>query len=399
MPRLALTDRFVAGAKPDKGGRASYFDATIAGTELLVSAKTKTFYAHCTTPGGKRIRVKIGNYPIVGLAFARARTLEIRREAEAGKDPRDITAQVPAMTIGSLTESYLAKHVRPNLRSAALMESRLFANVTPIIGQVRLADLHRRDINRVVDAIVARGSLTQARLVYTDLRGMLNWAVKRGDLDRTPMSGMDAPSQSVPRERVLSDDEIRSVWASPTKSQELQMILRLCLATGQRVGEVCGMRRDEIDMKARIWNLPGSRTKNGVPHALPLNDLAMSIIRSTLAATEGQFMFPGGEASLHPGAVAKLLWRHQCGLPRWSAHDLRRSVLTNLAKLGVAPIVIAHVANHQSVARAGVTFAHYVRHGYEREMREALDLWADRLEAIVSGKVAADVVPMKRMRP
>jgi hypothetical protein len=85
------------------------------------------------------------------------------------------------------------------------------------------------------------------------------------------------------------------------------------------------------------------------------------------------------------------------GIAEWSAHDLRRTCLTNLAKLGVTPHVIAHVANHRSLTKSGVTFAHYVQHSYESEKRYALDLWADRLGAVI-GKGAADVVPL-RARP
>jgi integrase len=287
------------------------------------------------------------------------------------------------------------------------MRKRFAADVLPVIGTVKISDLHRRDINRVLDPIVARESLTQARLVFTDMRGMLNWAVKRGDIDANPMTGMSSPSQMVPRERVLSDDEIESLWSTlPTslaKSKTCQRIIRLCLVTGQRVGEIAGMRRDELDMKARTWRLPGSRTKNAHPHVVPLSDLAISIIEEALAdAGESPFIFP----NLTAHAIARMIGRAQevskerpqgrFGIAHWSAHDLRRTSLTGMAKLGVAPIVIAHVANHQSVAKAGVTFAHYVRHGYEREMREALELWADRLKAIIGGESAAIVPMMKR---
>jgi hypothetical protein len=82
----------------------------------------------------------------------------------------------------------------------------------------------------------------------------------------------------------------------------------------------------------------------------------------------------------------------------WSAHDLRRTALTNMAKLGVAPIVLAHVANHQSTIRGGVTFGAYVRHTYDKEKRAALELWAERLAAIVGGKNCAAIQSLKATR-
>ena len=48
--------------------------------------------------------------------------------------------------------------------------------------------------------------------------------------------------------------------------------------------------------------------------------------------------------------------------------------------------MIAHVANHRSVTKGGVTFAHYVQHSYESEKRQALELWADRLWALSAAR-------------
>ena len=83
--------------------------------------------------------------------------------------------------------------------------------------------------------------------------------------------------------------------------------------------------------------------------------------------------------------VSDIIWRYGQTGERWTAHDLRRTALTGMAQLGVSPIVIANVANHRSVSKAGVTLGRYIQHGYEREKRDALELWANRLEAIVSG--------------
>jgi integrase len=238
---------------------------------------------------------------------------------------------------------------------------------------------------------------------------MLNWAVGRGDLDRNPLDGMPAPAVSAPRERVLDDDEIRILWnglpASLAKSKACQRIIRLCLVTAQRVGEIAGMRRDELDLKTSTWSLPGSRTKNGHQHLVPLSGLASKIIEEALEdAGESEWVFPVGDGSLDPHAVARTIGRAQesnegrpkgrFGIPRWTAHDLRRTALTGMAKLGVAPIVLGHVANHRTTTKAGVTLGVYIQHSYRQEVRQALELWSYRLEAIIEGK-SADVVLLK----
>jgi integrase len=300
------------------------------------------------------------------------------------------------MTVATLVESYLAKRVRPNLRSAYQVERRLRKNVVPIVGDIRLTDLHRRDINRAIDAIVARDCLTEANSVFADLRAMLRWAVKRGDLDRDPIAGMSMPSPPRHRDRVLSEAEIRALWnALPTalaKSVDCQRIIRLAVVTGQRVGEISGMTRAELDPRAREWRLPASRTKNEHPHVVPLSDMALGIIDEALAdASESERLF-ALPAKVVPELVAKA--QAEIGIDKWVPHDLRRTVLTRMAAIGVEPIVLGHVANHVGTTKAGVTLGVYVKHTYAAEKRRALDLWADQLAAIVSGEPTAKVIPI-----
>ena len=414
MPRVALTDRFVAGAKAGEADRVEYFDEKTPGLALRVSpAGVKSWVLIFTSPkDDKRARLTLrGGYPTTSLAAARAQALEAKAHLDEGRDPRDVLAahDASAVTVAALYESWLDKHVA-TLRSGKHIDRRMKRNALPVIGAVRLAELHRRDVNRAIDPILKRGKPIEANRVFENMRAMLRWAVARGDLDHSPMDGMAKPSVEATRDRVLSDDEIRTIWhALPkvlAKSETVQRIARLCLLTGQRVGEVAGMRRDELDLKKRVWSLPGSRTKNANAHTVPLSDLSVTIIRDALkAAADGcEYVFPSGEESIRPRHVARTLLRAQAptkenpkgrfGVSEWTPHDLRRTALTGLAQLGVQPIVIGAVANHLSVTKASVTFASYVRHDYAKEKAAALDLWAERLAGIIQGD-AAKVVPMR----
>lgn len=404
--RVQFTDRFVATAKPRAGAQAEHFDSAVKGLALRVGARGKAWNFHYSNPrDGRRARVALGSYPALSLAAARAKAVSMRGYVEDGRDPRELAAAEAAaeMTLADLIESYLIKHVRPNLRSAPAIERRLRKNVLPMIGGVRLAELHRRDISRVIDPILARGRPVEAGRVFEDTRAMLRWAVGRGDLDHAPTEGMRKPSGSKPRERVLSDPEIRTLWhglpRALRRSKACQRIIRLCLVTGQRVGEVAGMRRDELDLDGRTWRLPGERTKNGTAHDVPLSDFATLIIREALAdvGDDAVFVFPAGEGSLPPHAVARTIGRAQdrFGIQQWTAHDLRRTTLTNLAQLGVAPIVAGAVANHLSVTKASITLSVYTRYSYAREKREALDLWAERLGAVLAPAPDAAVIPLR----
>jgi integrase len=415
MPRLALTDRFIQGAKATGAAQVDYFDEKTPGLALRVSESGQKAWTFLFTApdSGKRARMTLGRYPATTLGQARTRATEARGHLDEGNDPRRAMAEqaAGAMTVSALVESYLDKHARPNLSSANAIERRLKKNVTPIVGNVKLADLHKRDVNRCVDPILKRGRKVEAQRVFEDLRAVLRWGVARGDLDRNPADGMKKPNGNAARERVLADDEIRTLWTSLpkalAKSKTVQRIVRLCLVTGQRVGEVAGMRPAELDLKAKVWNLPGARTKNGHAHSVPLSDLAVITIKEAIeAAGKGaKFLFPNdeGDGPLDVNAIAKTIKRAnepseelpkgRFGIEHWTAHDLRRTAVTGMAKLGVAPIVLGHVINHRSVTKAGVTLSVYSQYTYDKEKREALDLWADTLGAIIAG--GAEIVPMR----
>jgi integrase len=391
--RVLLTDRFCERAK-STSVQTDYFDETVTGLALRVSAKgVKAWTLHFTGPTGKRARITLGRYPSTSLAHARALALDAKAAVADGRDPRGAGDE---MTVNDLAARYVEIHAA-GLRSADEIKRRIYRNIVPVIGNVKLSELHRRDATRVVDAVMKRNAPSEAKECFGDLRGMLRWAVSRGDLDHNPIEGMRKPQGSKPRERVLSDDEIRTLWnnlpQALARNPEYQRVIKLCLVTGQRVGEVVGMTRAELDLKHKLWKLPGARTKNGHPHSVPLSPLAIELI----GKDDGEQVFPNStcDPSL---AVSRIIYRAQdrFGIAHWTVHDLRRTALTGMAKLGVAPIVLGHIANHRTTTKAGMTLSVYVHHAYEKEKREALELWADRLQGIIAG--GAEVVTMRGKR-
>ena len=122
------------------------------------------------------------------------------------------------------------------------------------------------------------------------------------------------------------------------------------------------MTRSEIDLKKKLWSLPGARVKNGHQHTVPLSDLAVTVIREAMADSNGEAIFPDDDGSpLISSRITRAVLRvrekspERYGIAEWSPHDLRRTCLDNLARLGVAPHTIAHVANHRSLTKSGVT--------------------------------------------
>jgi integrase len=390
--KIELTDRAIGAL-----GVGDYFDARTPGLNLRVAPPPgpRTWYVNFTSPkDAKRSRLKLGRYPATGLARARGLAREVHEQVERGIDPRYAVADA-SMTVAALTESYLKHHV-PNLRSARLIERRLRADVLPAIGSVRLADLHRRDVHRFLDIINERGSPIAARRVFDDFHAMVRWAVGRGDLDFDPLAALKPPAASKPRERVLDDGEIKVAWEtfSTLFSVDVSVALKLALATGQRIGEVCGMTLGEIDFAKRLWTIPASRSKNKHQHVVPLSDLALELIAEARTHNNGDRIL-----KTEAGLVARAFVDKRDRIPvaHFTAHDLRRTAVTGMQMLGVSPIIAGHVVNHRSSTKSGITLSVYARYDYGKEKREALDAWADRLRAIVAGG-AATVLPMQRQR-
>ena len=425
MPKVQLTDRFCAGVKSIGGRQTDYFDETIRGLVLRVTehGRRAWCYFYTSPRNGKRARATIGTYPATSLAAARGKASEAKGHVEAGRDPRvELAGQATAgMTVAGLVTAYLADPEKAALRSKAEIDRRLRKNVVPVIGEIKLRELHRRDVRNVTDKILKRGRKVEATRVFEDVRAMVRWAVQEEYLDANPLDGTSKPTAATSSNRVLSDEEITILWRglpdALARSEQCQHIVKLCLVTGQRVGEVAGIIADELDLTAREWRLPGSRTKNGHPHVVPLSDLAIEIIKEAMADNKARSdkgveistaLFPCGDDSLSPVAVARTILRAneitkerpkgRFGIAPWSAHDLRRTALTGMARLGIAPIVLGHVANHRTTTRAGVTLSVYSQYTYDKEKRAALDQWAERLGAIVGAKPVSEIVHLAARR-
>jgi len=380
--RVQLTDRFCQHAK-SRTAQTDYFDETVTGLALRVTAGGVK--AWTLLHGTPRRRITLGRYPALSLAAARTLALETKEGRTAG-------------TVAALADTYI-KSVSAN-RSAPEVERRLRRDALQVIGHIPLRELHRRDITRVIDS--KSSAPIAARRVFEDLRAMVRWAVSRGDLDHNPMDGMQGPPTSRPRDRVLSDEEIRWLWLELANlhSSRVGLVIKFCLVTAQRLGEVTGLTRAELDLGRKVWNIPGSRTKNSYPHSVPLSPIALALINEAQASRDTSQVPVAGNGGLwgvggdHVGDVIRD--QLQSG-KHWSAHDLRRTALSKMAELGVAPIVLGHVANHRTTTKAGITLGVYVQHAYEREKREALELWANRLQGIISGG-AGEVVSIGRKR-
>jgi integrase len=210
-----------------------------------------------------------------------------------------------------------------------------------------------------------------------------SWAMQQGLVDANPVIGTTIPDKHIrPRERVLSGDELSAIWRA-CGNNLYGKIIRLLILTGCRRQEVGSMQWRELDYERRTWTIPSERTKNSRAHTLPLPTMAWEIIATIPRWREGEFLF--GRRSGHSGwAQDKNALDQHVGIAPWRLHDIRRSVATGMAEIGVQPHIVEAVLNHASGHKGGIAGI-YNKATYEREMKAALAMWADHVRSLVEG--------------
>ena len=404
-------------------------DGKTSGLYLVVQPSGAKSWAYRYRFAGISRKVTFGAYPSIDLATARKRALQASGEVAGGKDPAAdkkisrATAHAIATAdddqIARVVALFVERHAKPNTRDWRETERMLAKEVVGRWRGRRLSAITRANVRDMIDQIRERGAPVRANRVFAQFRKLCNWAVMRELIEKSPCAGEFDLSREIKRDRVLSDEELRLVWRAFEKvGWPFGPIGRILLLTGARRNEVCAMTWAEIDLAGRLWTLPAARAKNGRVHEIPLSAAAMTELK-TLPRVEGRkgFVFsttgqtPVSGFSRAKQAVdnAALELRRVDAeaagfdaksmrpLEHWTLHDLRRTVATNLQKLGVRLEVTESILNHVSGSRAGVVGV-YQRHTYAQEKRSALDAWARRLDGIVSGSEGSNVVELSAGR-
>jgi len=267
-----------------------------------------------------------------------------------------------------------------------------------------LQDIKSRDVRNLLDDIAQQVGPVAANRTLTALKTAFRWRVDRDNetFPKSPCDGVNAPSPEEPRGRVLEDAELAALWrAADAANDPFGRMVQLLILTGCRRDEVRDGRWGEFDLAAKTWTIPGRRTKNGRDHIVPLSDQSMTVLQSiTRVSSKAGFLFTKNGQNIIGGIgrAKELLGEAMAdklgAKPQpWVLHDIRRTFVTGLQKLGVRLEVTEAAVNHRSGSVSGVT-AVYAKHDYAQEKRDALDAWARHVEAIVSGK-PAKVIPMR----
>ncbi len=350
-------------------------------------------------------RMTFGKYPSMTLAEAREVHGKALAEVERGVDPGAKALDAKRARKAAPTFSDLLAElwdIELHLKKSGAETKRLLdKDVTPAWGNRRVQDITRRDVVLLLDSIRVRAPITANR-VHGALGRAFNFAAERGVIVDSPCTRIRKPVEK-PRERVLADDEIKTFWHSLDSLDiypATRLALRLILTTGQRPGEVAGMRWDEIN--GDWWTVPAERMKNAVEHKVPLLGTALDLLNEAREVLGGEeYVFPssrnGGKKPITVRSLARSVTRHHAETEiktPFVPHDLRRTVRTRLAELGVDDVVAEKVLGHQLQGILRV----YNQHAYAQEKRSALLAWDRRLRGILGLGVESTgkVVPMVR---
>ncbi len=429
---LSKDVRAIERVKPE-ARRASYSIKGVPGLRLVVhpSGRKVWFSVYQVGKGKGRQRrwQEIGPFNVLGSKEAKVLTLEeaiaqaTAHKVDVGKG---IDPQAPKK-FSELFNSWLEEHAKKKLDTWADEEARYKRQLLKPLGERLVSEIERKDVREIRDNVAQKSGPIESNRVVSLFNRVMNWAVDEDHAKFNPAARLKKVGEEKRRERVLSGEEIARLWgeldaalgvdetkgglnaADLVAAEATRRAFKLLFLTGQRRGEVIGMRKDELDLTEgdAWWALPGERTKNGLPHRVPLTEMAVSVLKEAIAASGGSaFVFPSHrskkDAAIRPDAVTKALKRlckrmdpEIVGL---GPHDIRRTVGQNMRKLGVSVEDRGYVFNHVSGAKAKVTSWNYDPGEHDDEKRIALARWERELARLVRGPISNNVLLLHRER-
>jgi integrase len=335
--------------------------------------------------GSKLRKYTIGPTGRVTLHQARIAAQKVFAARLDGRDPaaekRERKRRAVADRVEDLLEAFIDQRLSQN-RSGGEIARLLRREMGRAWAGRSIHEIGKRDVVEVISAIEQRGAPVAANKTLKSIKTFLRWCVGRAILDQSPAEGVPAPAKEISRDRVLSDDELAKViFAAREVDDPYCGIVELLVLTEQRREEVARLAWDELDLTQRIWTIPKSRTKNAKPHVVQLSDQSIAVLRRV--EKRGPYVSAvHGNKPFQNFAVAKRKLDELSKVPGWRLHDLRRTCVSGMARLGIAPHVADKILNHQSGTITGVA-AVYQRHEFLRERKDALERWGAHVAKIV----------------
>jgi integrase len=385
IPRIRLT-KSVIDDLPVLSKDMVYWDAGLPGFGVKVTPKGRRVFIvmYRLAGAGSRLRkYTIGPYGRITLPMARAQAQKIFAARLDGRDPAEEKKQsrrrLVVDRIDDLIERFIQEHVS-RVGTSKRLTNLLRRDVIPYWGAKSIHEIKKRDVSDLVSLIAQRNAHASHRLLKT-LKTFFKWCVGRAVIDFSPAEGLSSGYRETSRDRVLTDQELAAIILGARQMPHPYAgIVEFLALTGQRREEVAQLKRDELDEKARTWTIPGARTKNKKAHIVHLSEPAWRVMAET---PEGDLVLSTSRGKRFQAfGIGKRALDKLSGITGWRLHDLRRTIVSGMARLGVPPHVADKILNHQAGTISGVA-AVYQRHDFLAERKEALDRWGAHVERIV----------------
>lgn len=379
----------------------TYFDDQLGGFGLRLRNGGSARWVVQYDLGGRTRRVTLGTTVLLDISTARAKAKDLLASVRLGGDPAAAKREARAKaveTFGASLPRYLAlqqSERRP--RSFKELERHLTKYARPLHPRA-LTSIDRRAISGLIAGIAEHNGPSAAIHAHGSLSGYFSWLMREGLLDANPMPYTNKPKPRPPRSKLISDDELRTLWGA-LGDDDYGDIVKLLIYTGARRNEIGGLRWDEINLDEAAIEVPASRMKNKRPHLIPLSESALAILAKRSRngrehvfgrGTRGYQGWSWRRIDLNAGIAGKR--------PDWVLHDFRRLASTVMhEKLGIQPHIVervlAHVGHQSGVAGT------YNKADYIVEKRRALEKWAEYVDEVVAGKKRlATVVKMPKRK-
>jgi integrase len=334
-------------------------------------------------------RRRLGSAEVLSAAQARKAARKVLAKVDLGEDvqaSRRERQRKDAHTLIAVAAEYVAAK-KPDWAPHTFLETERY-----LVTRARyFGPLHRQPIDTITKADVAgrivvikrESGNAAAKRARAALSACFAWAMRQGVADANPCIDTDNPKITA-RDRELSPNELRSIWRA-CQDDDHGRIVRLLILLGARRQEIGGLAWSELDLEVPSWTLPKERSKNKRKHTLPLMPLALGIIQSVPRMVSRDLVFGSrNKLGFSSWAQGKAALDQRSGVTGWVIHDIRRSVATGMADIGVAPHIIEQILNHVSGHKSGVAGI-YNRSSYKREVPAALALWEDHIRALIAG--------------
>lgn len=399
---MKLSEKVVSTLALDPGqDDRIWFDDAVAGFGLRIRRIKKWNGAYSNKPpsktwlmqyriGGKTRRLVIGEASAMKAGRAREIAEELRAKIKLGHDPameKRMRIERSSHTFVALVEKYLRTQ-RAELRpgSYRLIARYLETHAAPLHA-LPVDVIDRLTIAERLNSVATKSGAVTANRVRSAMSALFTWAMREGLALANPVANTNK-RQEQPRDRVLTDTELSTVWRALDNS-EYGVIIRLLILTAQRRNEIAALRWSEIDFGRGIISLPGERTKNGKPHEIPMSNTVRSLLASR-PKNGRDFVFGEGAGPFSGMSQRKAMLDAKIAasnngydMAKWVHHDLRRSVATGMAEIGIAPHIIEAILNHNS-GHKGRIAGIYNRAQYGAEKAQALARWDEHIAELVS---------------